>query len=160
MSIASIEATLSADWQKVVSGVQAGELFLMNMLQTIAAGGQILITDIEDISQYIGAHLGILNSTVAAIGTAAAVIAPGNANVAKVLADLQTGADDVAQLTTAINTGATTGDSTVVTTALTAINAIKTTSALASQAAAALAQLTVAMPSATQAISQPTPNPG
>jgi hypothetical protein len=157
MSLASIEAGLATDWSKVVAFLSQAEAGAMNFLQTVATGGPILVADIEGIASAIAGKLGIVNATIAAVGAVATSIAPGNANVAKVIADLQAGANDVAALHASLTSGDTTGDDKVVATAVATVNAVNQVSVLAAQAAAILAQATAAAPAATQAVSQPTP---
>ena len=150
----------SAEWAKIVSFFTAAEGDIGSFLTDVATGAEIVIEDIESVGEYVAAHLGIITSTIATVGTLANTVAPNNVSVQKVMADLQTGANDVAALSNSLTSGASANDPAVVTTAVTAINAVKTLSGLASQAGATLSQLAGATPAATQSVSPPTPNQG
>lgn len=158
--LANIEAALSADWAKFVAFIGQAEQDIATFLSKVASGAEIAIEDIETAAQYVAGHLSTITATTAALTSAAAVIAPGNADVAKVLTDLQTGANDVAALSNSLTTGSTAGANATVTTAVTAVTAVQTLATLAAQASSALSQLTAASPSATQVVSQPTPPQG
>lgn len=155
-----IAATLEADAQLAVTWFQEGEQELGAFLSKVASGAQIVIADIEAVGQYIAAHLGVITSGIASLSTVAAAVAPNNVSVQKVLADLNTGAQDVAALSSALSSGSTAGDSTVVTTAVTAINAVKQLSGLVAQAGTTLTTLTANSATATQALSQTTAGEG
>lgn len=149
-------STLSADWQKAVAIFQDGEQAFTIFLSKAASGAEIFIEDIEEIGQWTEAHLGVITTTISALSAAAAVVAPGNATVTKVIADLQISANDVAQLSSSLASGSTAGDAPAVTTAVTTIGAVQTLAQLAAQAGASLATLTNAAPTATTTVSPPT----
>ena len=158
--LATLEATIETDWAKVVSFLKVAEGDVISFLGKVASGAEILVEDIEAAAQYVIANLSTINATVATVASAANVIAPGNATVAKVVADLQTGVNDVGLLAQSLQTGNTTGDPAVVTTAVNAVAAVKQLGSLASTASGTLAQLANASTTATQSVSPPTPNEG
>jgi ABC-type transporter Mla subunit MlaD len=152
--------TTATVWSDVVAFFQNAEADVAKFLGDVASGAEILIEDIEDVAAYVEAHLGIITSTITTLGTLANTVAPNNATVTKVLTDLQTAATDTATLSASLSSGSTAGDPAVVTTAVTAINSVNTLAGIAAQASTALGQIVAATPTATQAISQPTPNEG
>lgn len=158
--LAGIKAALSADWTKFIAFVEQAETATASFLSAVATGAEVAIADIEAVASYIAGKLGTITATTAALSTAAQAIAPGNVTVQKVIADLQTGANDVAALHNSLTSGSTAGDPAVVTTAVNAVNAVNILAGLAAQASSALAQATVDSPAATQAVSAPTPNEG
>ena len=115
-----------------------------------------MIADIEAVGQYVAAHLGLITSGIATLSTLASAVAPNNASVAKAINDLSTGAQDVAALSNALSSGSSAGDSAVVTTAVTAINAAKQLSGLVAQAGTTLTTLTANSATATQTVTQGT----
>jgi hypothetical protein len=157
---AQIEATLSADWANAVTFFQQGETAVGAFLSKVAAGAEVVIADIEAVGQYVAAHLGLITTGISALSTVAATVAPNNVTVAKAIADLSTSANDVAALSTALSTGSSAGDPAAVTTAVTAINAVKQLSGLVSQAGTTLTTLTANAPNATQTVSPATPAQG
>ncbi len=158
--LATLEATLETDWQKVVAFLKTAELNAQAFLQDVANGVEIGIERIQAMGQYVTANLSTINATVTAVAATATAIAPNNASVAKVVSDLQTGSNDVAQLAQALQSGSSAGDAPLVTSAVNAIAAVKQLGSLASTASGMLAQLTAQSPTATQAVSAPTPNEG
>jgi hypothetical protein len=138
---ATIQATLSEDAQKAIAFLKGAETSVAAFLSKVASGATILVEDVEAVAEWVGAHISIINSTLATLGTVAAVVAPGNATVAKTLSDLNEAANDVAGLSTALSTGSTAGQPSAVSTAVTAINAVNQLSALASAASQTLTTL-------------------
>ena len=90
-----IAATLESDAQLAVTWFQEGEAELGAFLTKVAAGAEIGIADIEAVGQYVAAHLGVITSGISALSTLASTVAPNNVSVAKVISDLNTGAQDV-----------------------------------------------------------------
>jgi hypothetical protein len=156
-TLTDFENALANDWQKVIAFIGTAEHGTMAFLSKVATGVPVLIEDIESIADFVAGKLGVINSTIAAVGAVADTIAPNNPTVAKVVGDLQTGATDVAAMSAALSGGSSSGDDKAVTTAVTAINAVNSLSVLAGQAAALLAQAAAAAPAATQVVSPPTP---
>jgi hypothetical protein len=158
--IQNLEATLSADWQAAASFITEAEQFFGSFLTNVAAGAEVLITDIEAIGQYVAGHLTQITAVIDVFSTAAAAIAPGNAMAQKVIDDLNTGAQDVALLSNSLTSGSTTGDPTIVTQAVTAVGAVKQLAQLANAAGNMLTTLAANSPTATTAVSAPTPPAG
>ena len=155
-----IQAALTADWAKFVAFIEVAEQDAASFLSDVATGAEIAIEDIEAAASYVAGKLSTITATTTALAGAAAIIAPGNVTVQKVIADLQTGANDVAALSNALTTGTSTGDPAVVTKAVSTINAVNTLAGIAAQASSSLALLANQSATATQAVSQPTPNEG
>lgn len=125
----------------------------MNFLQKVASGAEIFISDIEAIGSYIAAHIGIINSTVATIATAAATIAPGNTGVQNAINLMQQGVAGLDAYSASLN-----ASGNQVTAAVAGIAAVKQASVLTAQAQTALANLTAASATATQAVTPGTSN--
>lgn len=159
--LSQIEATLSADWQAFIAFINQAELDVVAFLTKVADGAEVVIADIEGAASYVAGHLSTINGTIAAVGTLANTVAPNNPVVSKVLNDLTTGAQDVADLHNALTSGSSANDPAIVTTAVTAINAVQQLSQLVSNASGTLTTLVQNSPTATQAVtataSPPTP---
>ena len=152
-----IENALSSDWAKVSSVFQEAEQFAADFLGKVASGAEILIADIESAASYIAGNLTVINAGITSAASLANVIAPNNATVQKAVADLQTTAQDVADLHTALTTGSSSGDPAIVTSAVTAINAVNQLSTLATSVSQSLGTLAANSPTATQAVTAAAP---
>ena len=126
----------------------------------MAAGAEVLITDIEQVGQYVAGHLTQITAGISVLSGAVTAIAPGNATAAKVIADLNTSAQDVALLSNSLSSGSTAGDPTIVTQAVTAIGAVKQLAQIANNAGALITTLAASSPTATTTVSAPTPAAG
>lgn len=158
--LSQIEATLSADWQKFVAFIDLVEQDAVDFLSKVVAGEQVLIADIESAASYVAGNLSTINTGINAVGSLAAVVAPNNPTISKVLTDLSTGAQDVADLHNALTSGSSASDPAIVTKAVTAINAVKQLNQLVSNVSGTLTTLVQNSPTATQAVtagSPPTP---
>jgi hypothetical protein len=159
--VTEIQNALEADFQKVVTFFQGITQKEIAFLTALAQGVEVGIADIQAIAQGALSKLGIAGTIVNEATTAAAIIAPGNASVTKVLSDISTGITDATALATAVSTNtAPAGSGTVVTDAVNVLNAANTLSQLASQVSATLGQLAQQSPTAAQVTSPPTPNEG
>ena len=153
-----IEASLSADWQNAASFINEAEAFFGTFLTKVAQGAEIVIADIESVGQYVAGHLTVINSGIAALGSVVSVVAPNNVTAQKVIDDLNTGAADVAALSNSLSSGSTAGDDQIVTSAVTAIGAVKQLAQLANNAGSLLTTLAANSPTATQTVTAaPTP---
>ena len=152
-----IENALSSDWAKVTAVFQEAEAFASSFLGKVAAGAEILVQDIEGAATYIAGNLSVVNAGITSAASLASAIAPNNTTVQKAVSDLQTAAQDVADLHTALTTGSSAGDPTVVTQAVTAINAVNQLSTLATSVSQSLGTLAANSSTATQAVTPPTP---
>ena len=158
--IQNLEATLSAEWQGTANFITEAEQFFGSFLTKVSAGAEILIADVESIGQYVAGHLTQITAVIGVFSTAAAAIAPGNAIAQKVIDDLNAGAQDVALLSNSLTSGSTAGDPTIVTQAVTAVGAVKQLAQLANAAGNMLTTLAANSPTATTAVSTPTPPTG
>ena len=156
----TLETQLSADWQSAANFLSEAEAFFGSFLTKVAAGAEILITDVEAVGQYVAGHLTAINSGIVVLGTAVNAIAPNNVTAQKVLADLNQGAADVAALSNSLASGTTSGDDQLVTSAVTAIGAVKQLAQLSNSAGNLLTTLTANSPTATAVVSTPTPPAG
>lgn len=155
-----IEANLESDAQAALAWFKTAWANAGTFLSKVAAGAEIAVTDIEDVAQTVAAHLGLVTSIISAASTAASALPSSDAAAAqKALADLNTTANDVALLSTALSSGSTSGDPTIVTSAVSAISAVQQLGQLASQTAAAVTTAAGSAPSATQAVTPATPGP-
>lgn len=154
-----IESTLSSDWQKFVAFIQIAEQEVAAFLTKVAAGEQIIVADIEAAAGYVAGHLSTINAAISAAGELANAVAPGNAAVAKVLTDLTTGAQDVADLHNALTNGSSPSDPTIVTQAVTAISSAQNLAQLVANASATLTALVQNSPSATEAVTPASASP-
>lgn len=155
--LSEIEAALSADAQKVVAFVEQVEQVFATFLTNVATGIPVVIDDIISVGQAINSKLSTITATLSAFSSVAAAVAPNDTAVQKMLSDLQTGAEDVAAVANSLTSGSTSGDNSLVSTAVTTIGAVSNLATLAGQAGAALASLANASPTATQVVSQTTP---
>ena len=161
MTIASIEATLSADWQKFITFIQQEETKLANFLVQVSQGEQVLATDIEQAAQAALGKLSTVNNLISIVSGAAAVIAPGSAPVTATISALTKAASEVGALVNAVAAGqAPSGSDAIVTDTVAGVNALSSLSALTSQAATTIGQLAAQSPAAAQTVSPPTPNEG
>ena len=152
----TIENALSADWAKVAAVFQEAEQFASIFLAKVASGAEIIIADIEAAASYVAGNLTVINAGIASAASLANVIAPNNATVQKAVSDLQTAAQDVADLHAALTSGSSASDPAIVTSTVTAINSINQLSTLATSVSQSLGMLAANSPSATQAVSTPT----
>jgi hypothetical protein len=158
-ALQSFESVIAADFAGAVSFFQTAFQDVGAFLSKVASGAEVVITDIESMASYIGAHLGVIQASIASFGALAGVVAPGNATVSKVIADLNTGAADVAALSNALSNGSSASDPTVVTSTVTAIHAVQQLSQIVSNAGATLTAMAMNSPTATQAITAASPSP-
>lgn len=155
--IQQIENALSKDWANAGSLFQKAEQFAADFLGKVAQGAEIIIADIESAAGYVAGNLTVINAGINSAASLAGVIAPNNTTVQKAVADLQTAAQDVADLHKALTSGSASSDPAIVTSAVTAINAVNQLSTLATSVSQSLGILAANSPSATQAVSTPTP---
>lgn len=155
-----IETTLSNDWQNAASFLSEAEAFFGSFLTKVAAGAEIVISDIEAVGQYVAGHLSVITAGIDTFGTAVSAIAPNNAMAAKVIDDLKTGASDVAALSNSLASGSTSGDPAIVTSAVTAIGAVKQLAQIANNAGSLLTTLAANSPTATQTVTAASPPTG
>jgi hypothetical protein len=153
-----IETSLSAEWQGAANFLSEAEAFFGNFLTKVAAGGEILISEIESVGQYVAGHLTAITAGIGVLGAAVNSVAPGNVTAQKVIDDLNLGAADVAALSNSLTSGSTVGDDSVVASAVTAIGAVKQLSQLSASAGKLLTDLTNNSPTATQVVSPATPS--
>jgi hypothetical protein len=146
--------------QKVISFFEAAFQDVGAFLTKVSQGAEVAIEDIESIAAYVDAHLGVINASISTLAATATAVAPNNATVQKMITDLQTATNDVAAVSTSLSSGSTAGQPTAVTTAVSAIKAVQQLAGLAGQAGSAISDIVAASPTATQAVSQPTPNEG
>jgi hypothetical protein len=154
-----IEAQLSAEWSGAAAFFKTAETDVGAFLTKVAAGAEIVISDIESIGQYVAGHLTVIQAGIATIAGVAATVAPNNTEVQKAVADLSTAANDVATLSTSLSSGTTSGDPAVVATAVAAINAVKQLSQIAGTAGSVITTLAGNSPTATQTVTPGTPAP-
>ena len=159
--VTEIQNALDAEFAKVVTFFQGITQKEIAFLTALAQGVEVGIADIQAIAQGSLSKLSIAGTVVNEATAAAAIIAPGNASVTKVLSDLQTGVADATAMATAISSNtAPAGSGPVVSDAVNVLNAANTLSQLASQVSATLGTLAAASPAAAQVTSPPTPNEG
>lgn len=147
-----IQSALSADWAKVSVVFQEAEKFAADFLGKVASGAEIIVADIENAASYIAGNLTVINAGITSAASLANVIAPNNTTVQKAVADLQTAAQDVADLHTSLTTGQTAGNPDVVNQAVTAINAVNQLSTLATSVSQSLGTLASNSSTATQTV--------
>lgn len=152
-----IENTLSADWAKVTAIFQEAEAFAADFLGKVAAGAEIVIADIEKAASYVAGNLTVINAQLGAVGALASVVAPNNATVQKVLSDVSTAVQDVADLHNALTSGSSSGDPTIVTQAVTAINSVNQIAQAVTGLSTTLGTLAANSSSATEAVTQGAP---
>ena len=152
-----IENALSSDWAKVTTVFQEAETAAADFLGKVASGAEIVIADILKAADYVAGNLSVINAGITAGASLANAVAPNNATVQKAVADLQTAAQDVADLHSSMTTGVTTGDPAVVTQAVTAINAVNQLSTLATSVSQSLGTLAANSSTATQAVTPASP---
>ena len=150
--LTQIEATLSADWQNAANFLSEAEAFFGTFLTRVAAGAEVLIADIEQAGQYVAGHLTVINTSIQAMSSLVTTVAPGNVTAQKVIDDLNTGAQDVAALSNALTSGSAASDPAIVTSAVTAIGAVKQLAQIANNAGSMLTGLANSSPTATQAV--------
>lgn len=155
-----IESTLSADWQKAVSFLQQAAQFFATFLGNVAAGLPVLVADVEGVAAGVAGKLSTINASLGVASDLASKVAPNDTSVQKLLSDIGQGAQDLADVHVALTTGITAGDPQVVTTAVSAINAASDLERLLNSAHAVLGSIAGASPTATQAVSPPTPQAG
>jgi hypothetical protein len=158
--IQNLETSLSSEWSSAAAFLTQAEQVFGSFLTKVAAGAEVLITDIEAVGQYVAGHLTQITAGISVLSGVVTAIAPNSTAAAKVIADLTTSANDVALLSNALTVGSAASDPTIVTQAVTAIGAVKQLAQIAGNAGSVLTNIAAASPTATQAVSTPTPAAG
>jgi predicted component of type VI protein secretion system len=158
--VQTIESDIATGWNAVVTFLTKAEQDIGAFLSSVAAGEQILLSDVQAAAQYINGHAAVLSSSVAAVTNLANTLAPNNAAVQKAVSGLNTGLQDVTQVASDLVSGANPNDPALVTKTVTGVTAAQQLQQATAAVGALLTTLAAASPAATQAVSAPTPPAG
>lgn len=159
--LSQLEAKLSADAKAAIAWLKSAYLDIGTILGKIAAGGEVLVEDIEEIAEGVASHIGLANAVLSSAGSVVSLLpASDQAAATKALASVTTATNDVAALGSSIQSGSTANDPAAVQTAVTALAAAQNVLQLAAQTSAMITSAAGNAPAAAQAVSQPTPAEG
>lgn len=159
--LSQLEAKLSADAAAAIAWLKSAYLNIGTVLGKVAAGGEVLVEDIEQLAEGVASHVGLANAVLSSAGSVVSLLpASDQAAAQKALSSVTAATNDVAALGTSIQSGSTAGDPAAVQTAVTALAAAQNVLQLAAQTSAMITNAAGAAPAAAQAVSAATPNEG